>query len=277
MMDDRKVIAFIQARMGSTRFPGKVLQKIKEVESKPHTLLDMVVNRLGWSRLIDVIVVATSDNPADDFIAECCLEQGYKCIRGDEENVMGRILKASGLFSPYEIIVDVTADCPFVDPSHIDDMIDLLKKDKLDYVSNVMERTWPDGLDAQVYTQNALHTLAQYFPVNVEHVGYNFVTNCDGFKCRNVPAPEKYRHPEWELTVDYPADLELVRILDFIAQYGSEGFCRYAYRVERVLDVLLRFPGLLNINRGLARKRESNAAAESFSVEKRIGLGLSTT
>lgn len=257
-LQNLEVIAIVQARMGSSRFPGKVLKKIY----KDDTVLDMVVNRIELSPIIDKVVVATTNDPLDDVIVDHCDSKGIAWFRGPEDNVMQRALQAADNYNS-DIIVDITADCPLVDPEHITRIVRTLVANKLDYCSNVMERTWPDGLDIQAYTIASFVELASNFSVEEEHTGYNYIKFKDAFKCENIPAPPKYRRPHWELTIDYPVDLSLLKILvEWIANTDEMDFLRIGFDVESILDILERHPILLAINQNLKRKKESNPIAK---------------
>ncbi len=272
MISKRHVVAIVQARMGSTRFPHKVVQPIygrKEyndfVEGDPLSVLELLCLRLAASEHLDEIVVAV---PANDFALQhyCHSLAPHMPIPlnvavGSEENVLDRVAQAARDYKA-DIIVDVTADCPFVDPEHVDLLIDHLNKNGLDYCSNVMTRTWPDGFDVQVYTLQALEQLIGHFPVNTEHTGWNFIQHKDGFKCFNFAAPlNRPAHPEWELTVDHPQDLQLLRILlrMVLEGYDSDEFIEgLLFEAGEVIEILEQFPELLLINKGLHRKEESN-------------------
>ncbi len=285
MINKKKVVAIVQARMGSSRFPGKVLSPIltesgyddfdPEMESSV-SVLELLCLRLAASEHIDQIVVATPDTPLDQMIwAHVASTKenptSIHVFQGSEDNVLDRVVQAARA-NEAEIIVDVTADCPFVDPEMIDEMLSELAKDGLDYCSNVMTRTWPDGFDAQVYTMSALENLIAYFPVRAEHTGWNFIQNKEGFNCRNFPAPHDLEHPEWELTVDHRADLQLLRVLLMMVLFMERGglgntMDALLFPAETIILLLERFPELLKINQGLHRKEESNPAAVIERIE----------
>lgn len=272
-----RATAFIQARMGSTRFPGKVLQPISKMlplhseTAEPWTVLDMVCARVSFAQSVENYVVITSVNPADDIIFKHCAEAGYKCFRGAENDVMQRLYEAAALeLHDDSVIVDITADCPLVDPQHIDLIVNMLIGNQLDYCSNVVERSWPDGFDAQAYTWRAFRKLCQgkYGPINPEHTGNNFIVNkLNGMlHYANVPAPLEYRHPEWELTVDWPEDLDLITLLvDTMYERHNNGIdinFPWEFTAEEVITWVAQHPGLLRINQGLRRREASNPTAE---------------
>jgi spore coat polysaccharide biosynthesis protein SpsF len=142
----------IQARMGSTRLPNKVLKKLAGKEVLWH-----VVERCQKSRMADAVIVATSTDVKDDVIYQFCLERGIEFFRGSENNVLDRFYQCAKKFN-LDVIVRVTADCPLVDPFIIDQAIKLFleKKEECDYVSNIFNRVFPRGLDCEVFSFSAL-------------------------------------------------------------------------------------------------------------------------
>src|SRR5439155_17526415 len=140
-----KVVATIEARMRSSRLPGKVL---RPVVGKP--LLELLIERLRRARRIDQVVVATTDNPADDAIAEVAGRSGAACFRGSEEDVLDRVLRAAQSVAA-DVIVEITADCPLADPHVVDRMVEVYLANKYDYVANVLRPTYPAGFEVQVF------------------------------------------------------------------------------------------------------------------------------
>ncbi len=145
-----KVLAIIQARMGSTRLPGKVL---KEINGIP--LIEILFHRLSQSKKIDKIILATSESNENNSLANLIEKKGYDVFRGSEEDVLGRFYKAAKPLSP-EIVVRITGDCPIIDSSIVDRVISLYEKENVDYASNVDPPTYPDGLDVEVFSFNSL-------------------------------------------------------------------------------------------------------------------------
>jgi spore coat polysaccharide biosynthesis protein SpsF (cytidylyltransferase family) len=242
-----KVVAFILARMGSSRFPGKVLENL--INDTP--VLGIMHRRVNLATMVDMTVVATSTEPQDDVVAQYCADAGIPCFRGPEEDVFERIVQAVSAFEA-EIIVDLTADCPLVDPLQLDIMIHRLKADKLDYVSNVVPRMWPDGLDVQVYKRGALLRLVEeQLPINREHTGWNFTHHPKKFKSWTYEPHVSHFHPEWGLTLDYPEDLELLRLI-FEVFYTQEN-SYLSFSIAKVLDFLNRYPWVLDVNKGCRR------------------------
>ncbi len=245
---NKKVTAIIQARMRSTRLPGKVLMPFVR---KP--ALWWLVNRVLHSKAIDDVIIATTDNPANKPINEFC-DCYFKNLdsvnvfnyTGDENNVMERVL-AAAVKNETDIIVDITGDCPLVDPRHIDCLIKTLLSNDIDYVSNCVPRSWPDGLDLQVYHTNALQECYEiFYPKN--HVGINISLNPEYFKTLHWDAPEEYRFPEIGLTLDTPEDYQLLKLI--FEKFGNDIF----FKVEDVIEYIKDNPELLKINSHIKRK-----------------------
>jgi len=145
-----KVVAIVQARMGSTRLPGKVLKPILD-----RPMIELLLMRLSKSNEVDAIVVATSKNEQDDQLQSAIELMGYPCFRGDEKDVLSRFYEAAE-FADADIVVRITGDCPLVDPVLVDQCVQGFKKSKTDYFSNVEPATYPDGLDVEVMTSEAI-------------------------------------------------------------------------------------------------------------------------
>lgn len=145
-----KTVLVTQARMGSTRLPGKVLL---EVNKTP--LLKIHLDRLNKSKNVDKIIVATTDNSVDDIIEKLSTEWGYEVFRGSENDVLDRFYNAVKNLNP-EWVVRVTSDCPLIDPLLVDKVIEVTQANSMDYGSNVIDETFPDGQDVEVCKFTAL-------------------------------------------------------------------------------------------------------------------------
>jgi spore coat polysaccharide biosynthesis protein SpsF len=209
MTDGRKIVAIVQARMGSTRFPGKVL---KPIAGEP--LLWHVVRRLKRSRLIGQVAIATSINPLDDAIAEFGERNGVLVVRGPEDNVLARFALAAEA-TDADIIVRVSADAPFVDAGFVDHLIDALIEQDGDYV--LLEDgavTAHEGVDPM--SRRGLDKLmmdAADDPVAREHVTGYFKLHPDFVRIARAPAYPPLARNGGRLTVDTPDDLAFVEAL----------------------------------------------------------------
>jgi len=235
-----KIVAIIQARMNSSRLPGKVLLPLKELP-----VLSWLMNRCSSCSLIDRIIIATTTDPSNDPIAEMYPYSTFR-YEGDEDDVIGRVL-AAAKYTKAVIIVDITGDCPMADPRHIERMIDILTDRKVDYVSNCIERTWPDGLDIQVYWTKALESCIALFHPK-QHAGWNIAQHPEVFQTLNWPAPKRFHWPELGLTLDTPEDYQLLQILFEV--FGETP----TFSVETVMEYLRNNPHLVEINKNVKRK-----------------------
>jgi len=230
------VAAIIQARLGSTRSPGKTM---KLIGNKP--LLEYSVDRAKQARYIDKVIVATTTSNRDDLISEWCKEKGFDFFRGSEDDVLDRYFQTASNFKA-DIIVRVTSDCPFVDPEVMDLLILTQKVLSADYVSNrLKKRTWPHGLDIEVFTFDALETAWRNGKEKREreHVTPYIMGQPELFKLIEVPLQEDLSH--YRLTVDYPEDLEFTRIM--IEKYSAD---KMSWR--EIIDLLKNHPELAEIN-----------------------------
>jgi len=229
------ILGIIQARMGSTRFPGKTLA---EISGKP--MLWHVVRLARAARTVNEVVVATTCVASDDPIASFCLREGIACFRGSEHDVLDRFYQASKE-KKADVIVRVTADCPLIDSEVIDRVVTRFQEGGSDYASNTLRYTYPDGLDTEVFSFVALER-AWSESVKLserEHVTPYLL----GGKFRTVNVESEFPVPlgthRW--TVDYPSDLEFVRKI--YAEFSGNG--GFGYR--DVLDLLNTRPDLAAI------------------------------
>jgi spore coat polysaccharide biosynthesis protein SpsF len=212
------IVAIVQARLGSTRLPGKVLE---DLAGEP--MLARVVERAGRSESLSSVVVATTDRPEDDRLAELCSARGWRCHRGSAEDVLARYVGAAAA-SGADVVVRLTSDCPFVDPEVIDRVVGafLSARPAVDYAANVLPpRSWPRGLDTEVFTAAALaradHEDAD--PASREHVTPYLYRHPERFRLLPVPCETDLSAQRW--TVDTPEDLAFARRL---YEHLDEGF-----------------------------------------------------
>lgn len=238
-----KVTAIIQARCGSTRLPGKIFM---EIDGKP--LLWHVVNRLTYAELIDDVVVATTTDSKDDATAEWCKENGIKCFRGSEDDVLSRFYNAAIEF-PCDVIVRVTADDPFKEPCIIDKIIKKLFDENLDLSTNVFPPSYPEGLDCEVFTFNVLQTMEKITndPYNREHVTPYIYNNPDKFKIGNVTSSRQLSSYRW--TIDNKEDYDMVNEIYKKRKDRSKGILL----MEEILEILEENPKIASINSDVKR------------------------
>lgn len=255
------ILAVLQARMSSSRFPGKVL---KPLLGEP--MLFRQIERIRRARGIDGLVVATSSDPSDQPLADACAARGIAAARGNLNDVLDRFLTAARPFAP-EAIVRLTGDCPLADPAVIDAVIDRFRAGACDYASNVEPPTYPDGLDVEVVRMSALeraHRDAR-LPSEREHVTPYVRSHPDIFPRANVENPVDLSHLRW--TVDEPADLLFVEEI-YRRLYPSNP----AFAMADILELLDRDPKLADINAGFERNAGmAKSLAEDRDFVRRTG------
>lgn len=231
-----KVVAIVQARMGSTRLPGKVLKDLAG-----ETMLARVVGRLRHANQVNEVLVATTGHPDDDAIVDECHRLSVVVSRGDQDDVLDRYFKAAQ-FAGADVVVRITSDCPLIDPEITDKTIQSFLDIGPDYAANTIVRTYPRGLDTEVISINALARAWQEarHAYEREHVTPYIIEHPDMFKLLSVTGDRDYSAHRW--TVDTPDDLEFVRAV--YDRLRSEGM--FSWR--EVLDLLNREPELLDLN-----------------------------
>jgi spore coat polysaccharide biosynthesis protein SpsF len=202
----RRVVAIIQAGLGSSRLPGKVL-----CELAGETMLARVIARVRAARSVDAVIVATTTAERDEAVADTAGRCGASVVRGSETDVLGRYLVAAAA-ARADIVVRVTADCPLLDPTVIDTVVGALGDD-VDYVSNTIARTYPRGLDVEALHFDTLVRLGRLAtsPAMRERVTAHVIAAPDRFAVRQVRADTDDSDLRW--TVDTLADLAAVRAI----------------------------------------------------------------
>jgi len=195
------ILTILQARMTSSRLPGKVL---KPVLDEP--MMGRQIERLRRSHRLGRLVTATSTNPSDDAIVDYCATIGCPTFRGSLQDVLGRYAGALESFGPADHVVRLTADCPLADWTVIDEVIALHLDSGADYTSNTVDRSFPKGLDVEVFRADLLPAIAcaTRDPYDREHVTPFFYRNPERFRIEQLVRPE--RHDEVRWTVDTPED-----------------------------------------------------------------------
>ena len=254
-------VIIIQARMGSTRLPGKVLLKY---DNKIPSLVCMI-KRLSKCK-VDHFIVATTTHTIDDEIEKTITNtfpsNTIRCFRGSESNVINRVIcAAESVNLPDEgYIVDLSGDCPFIQSSIVNFLLRKIYKNKeLDYVHNdVINRSWPDGIDCQVYKLAALKEAEKLIinPVHLSHSGWNIPHyGSHLFKTWSWKAPERYRWPELGLTLDEKADYEFLN--NIYKQFSDSNKYPQPFSIMTVIKVLKQCPWLVT-NKDITRKIPGN-------------------
>ena len=226
--------AIIQARMGSTRLPKKVML---EVLGKP--VLWHVVNRVSKAKLIDGLIIATTVNLEDDIIVKFCKNNDILVFRGSENDVLDRYYQCAKEYGIKDI-VRITADCPLHDPNIIDMAIREYLKGKYDYVCNTIQYTFPDGFDVEVFSFGALEDAWKNakLPSEREHVT-PYIRKDEKFKKKNIYSSRKY--PIYRCSLDRPEDYEFIKGI-------YEGIGKDMFYIDDTINYLLAHPELLKIN-----------------------------
>jgi glutamate-1-semialdehyde aminotransferase/spore coat polysaccharide biosynthesis protein SpsF (cytidylyltransferase family) len=278
------VVAIIQARMGSTRLPGKVLA---DVGGKP--MLWHVVKRLERAKELDRVAVATSTAPEDGPIADFCIEHEIDLFRGDKDDVLDRYFRAAEHFKA-DVVVRITADCPLIDAGVVDKIVAAYRNGEYDYVSNVLRCTYPDGLDAEVFSIDSIKKSwleASKFS-DREHVNA-YILGSGEFRKLNVVHDVDLSVQQLRWTVDGPDDLVFIR-----AVYAS--FCdRDHFSFQDLLDLLAKDEELQQIQpkqisnagyyktlyehaqAGAAPRRDVSRSMDLFDRAKKIIPGCAQT
>jgi spore coat polysaccharide biosynthesis protein SpsF len=240
-MSESRVIAIVQARMGSSRLPGKILCDIDG-----ETMLGRIVRRLQRARSLDAVVIATTCVPGDDATEGECTRLGVPSFRGSEHDVLDRFFRASAEHRA-SVAVRVTADCPLVDPQVVDWVVNEFSAADVDYASNVLQRTFPRGLDVEVISYSALERAWREDddPSSREHVTPCIYRHPDRFRLHGVVNAEDHSGYRW--TVDTPEDLAFVRKI-----YTHLGHDEFSW--QDVLALLRQRPEWAEINRHVQQK-----------------------
>jgi spore coat polysaccharide biosynthesis protein SpsF len=262
----QSVVAIVQARMGSTRLPGKTLA---DISGKP--LLAHILQRVQSCRTVGKVVVATTTDAADLPIVECSRQCGAATYAGSPEDVLDRYYQAARI-AEARIVVRVTADDPFKDPVVIDEITGrLLAEPSLDYASNTLEPTYPEGLDVEAFTFAALERAwkESSLPSDREHVTPYIWRNPEKFRLLSVRRSPNLSHLRW--TIDYEQDLRFTREV-YARLYRGQVFS-----TEEILALLAAEPPLAEMNSGVVRNAGYLASLEKERTEaavERDGAGV---
>ncbi len=237
-----RVVAIIQARLGSSRLPGKVLQDIGG-----STMLARVVRRTQRAVSLNDVVVATTVESADGAVVAECEKLAVPVFRGDEQDVLDRFYQAARAHRA-EAVVRITSDCPLIEPQIIDKVVAAFLEARPDYASNTLKRTYPRGLDTEIMTLSALERAWRQAtePYQRVHVTPYFYQNPDQFELLSVADDQDHSRYRW--TVDTPDDLAFVR--EVYRRLDNDD----AIRWTQVLNLLVNEPQLAELNRAIEQK-----------------------
>lgn len=233
------IVVIIQARMGSTRLPGKVMKSILG-----KTILIHDLERIKRMKSINGIVVATTILDEDDIIVDAVknYDKTIGIYRGSPEDVLERYYEAAREFKA-DIIVRITSDCPLIDPAISDIVVETFLSNKCDYCCNNMPRTYPHGLDTEIFSFEALEKAwKEAPPFEKEHVTEYIINNPDKFKLINVKNGKDLNNLRW--TLDYPEDFIFIKEI-YERLYSEDKI----FDMDDILELLKKEPYLAEINK----------------------------
>lgn len=236
------VSCIIQARMGSSRLPGKVLMEVEN--GKP--VLYYVINQLRHCKLIDKLIVATTTLDEDNVIVEYCNNLGIDLFRGESQNVLDRYYQCAKKFS-ISTIVRIPADKPLIDPTIVDEFIRIFKSNSYDYITNFLPSTFPSGTEVEIFSFDTLKTTWENaeLPSEKEHVTRYIYNHKEKFKIFNVTNVEDLSNFRW--AVDRIEDLQLVQII--ISKIKKRPIL-----MKDVIEVFKKEPPLIEMNKNVDRE-----------------------
>jgi spore coat polysaccharide biosynthesis protein SpsF len=241
-----KVVASIEARMGSSRLPGKVLY---DINGQP--AIERLVNRLKLCKEIDEIIIATTDKDGDNELVEWAINNQLPVFRGSEDDVLNRVVNAQKSVKS-DIVVEITGDCILLDPNIIDLGIRTYLANDFDVVTNARIASYAQGLDVQVYSLEIIEFVEKNIkdPAVREHVSLYFYENPNLYSVCNLIAPPQWERPKLRLQLDYQEDLMLIREL----YKRLEPKWGYSFGVEKIIEELNSNPELEKINASCIEK-----------------------
>ena len=245
MINGKKVVATIEGRMTSTRLPGKIMMLLA---GKP--VMAHMIERYRRSKLVDEVVVATTTNAADDPIVALCEKMGCRYFRGSEQDVFARVRQA-GEAHGAEYLLQGMADCPLVDPRHMDQCLELLLETDADVAGNEYPVTFPLGFNVRAYKFSTFRKAEQNDtdPTYREHAGYSIRSQPEKFKRVNWEAEGDMRWPELRLTLDTLEDYQLIS-----AVYDELYSKNPDFSAEDIVRFLKMRPDLVSLNAGIKQK-----------------------
>jgi spore coat polysaccharide biosynthesis protein SpsF len=239
-----RTVCTIEARMTSSRLPGKVLLP---AAGKP--LLEHMIERLRRVEQLDEIVIATTEDASSEPLQALASRLGVGCFRGSEDDVLARVLGAAQAYDA-ELIVETTGDCPLIDPATVDLVISRFHEAGVDYCANNLERTYPRGMDAQAFPTAVLAEVDTRTddPSDREHVSLYIYEHPERYKLHSVTS-DRPETGALRLTVDTPEDYELVKTV-FEALYPAKP----DFSLQDILALFDARPELADVNRHVEQK-----------------------
>jgi len=241
-----KVMATIEARMGASRLPGKVMISM---EGMP--MLQRKIERVQRCKTIDSIKVLTTIDPMNQIIEDFCNHMGYPVFRGSEDDILDRVIQGTAEEEP-DIIVQLTGDNPLIDPDLIDDTVQYLIDNDLDLVSNSLTQPVLIGMNVRCLKRSALLKADKlcHDPMIRVHGGYYIQQHPEEFKVGENPVNTKYLIEDIRLTVDEPNDFELARqVFEKLLPVNNN------FGIDAIIDLFEKYPELKEINGQVRQKK----------------------
>jgi len=244
-LEKQNKVAIIQARSGSTRLPGKIF---KTLAGKP--MIWHVIDRLSHTKMLDKIIIATTTQPEDDKVEEFCSANNIFCYRGSLNDVLSRYYETAKNYNA-DIVIRITSDCPVIDPDIIDAMlIQFIQEDHIDYLSNTLNRTFPRGLDTEIFTFVTLEKTFNEAKLDYEHehVTPYIYNNPELFTIKNYANETDLSSYRW--TVDTAEDFRLIEEI-----YNSLYQKDKIFLFKDILQLIEKHPELTKINQDIKQKK----------------------
>ena len=236
----------IEARMSSSRLPGKVMLPLNNIPS-----IHYLINRISCVKNVDNIIVATTNNTNDDILVNYLKKNKIKYFRGSESNVLERVLKTAIKFN-VKNIVQITGDCPLIDPRLVSQTVNTYISNNADYVSNSTIRTYPDGMDIAIFSTKSLKevSLLTQNKNDLEHVTLYYKKNFKKYKTINIMAPSEHHLPDLGLTLDEISDYKLISKI--VKKLHSN---KSIFSLDDILKFLNKNKSMRSINKKVKRKK----------------------
>lgn len=254
-----RTVVVVQARMNSSRLPGKVMLPLA---GEP--MLARLLERLRRVKKAGAVLIATTTNSSDNVISLWAQSQGVACYRGSELDVLARYAGAAREVAA-DVVVRVTSDCPLLDPVLVDQAIAAFEVGDCDYVSNMLPPTWPYGMAVEVFSVESLMQADREAGQEAEreHVTPFIYWRPERYRLKNLPSPEDLSHHRW--TVDTPEDYQLVQLI-FDSLYRSQP----EFTLADVLSTMRVHPEWMHINQHISQKQATPNPSPMPTVEQRI-------
>ena len=250
-MKAKKVGIIIQARMGSTRLPGKVLKLL----DKDEKVLDVLIKRMKLCKKVDEIIIATTPDKQNSLIIDVTKTHNVSYFIGSEENVLERYYKSAKEHN-LDIVIRITSDCPFVDPKIVDDMINFYLHNNYNYIKNIHETSnFPRGLDVEIFSLDVLenvYSLAKN-KLEKEHVTYYIYTHPEDFNIFYYNIENLKKFDKLRLTIDEEEDLILcIEVFKKLKEKGKS----LDFSLYDILEIIENNPELMDINKNIVQKNK---------------------